>query len=260
MKKIVMYVMGFVLLTVTNVYSKSYIAAIPELSYFPYYEKTAAGEIRGFIPEMIRKFSRDTKLDIKMVVQPIKRYYHNLFERKIDFVIPDTENWTTDLKKGHPVVYSQSFLTTIDGLLVKTEKKDAGIEVIGKVGSPIGFTPWAIIDRVKSEKIRVSHNPSQKGLLLQVIKGRIDAAFMCVSVGMYYTRKEINNNGALAFAYNMPYSRDKLKLSTIKHPDIIQQFDRWLEENDVWITNKKKVMSLELGENVIRQQKEKSEN
>jgi len=96
-------------------------------------------------------------------------------------------------------------------------------------------------------------------LLLQVLNGRVDAAYICVSVGMYYARHEFGNEGNLTFAHNMPYSRDKLRLSTIKHPEIIQQFDEWLKKNIDWITKKKKEMAVELGENMIRL-KEKNES
>jgi hypothetical protein len=173
----------------------------------------------------------------------------------IDFIVPDTENWSNDIKEGHQVVYSTPFLTSIDGLLVKADRKDAEITSIKTVGAPMGFPPWAIIDQVNAGDIQVSYNANQQGLLLQVLDDRIYAAYICVSAGMYYAKHGLGRDEELVFAQNMPYSRDEWRLSTIKHPDIIQQFDLWLNDHADWISQKKHDMAVELGESLLQLQK-----
>lgn len=254
MNKILIFITIAIMLSAANVYAERYNFAISDLPYYPYFEETTDGEVKGFIPEMVRKFSQDMGLDIKIKFRPVKRYYLELVQGKTDFIIPDTENWSSEVKKGHDVFYSSPFLISIDGLLVKTEQKDAKIASIKRVGTPMGFTPWAIIDKVNSGEISLSYNPSQRGLLLQILEDRIDAAYICVSVGMYYAKHELERDERFMFAQNMPYSRDKWRLSTIKHPAMIKKFDQWLKENADWVTKKKKEMAVELGENMIRLQ------
>lgn len=118
--------------------SQEYTVAIPEIPYYPYYQQEE-GNITGFIPELVRKFARDIGIEVTLRALPVRRYYLLFFEGEIDFVAPDTPYWSPDLKEGYDVIYSQPFMQSIDGLLVRNELKDKGIDAIEKVGTFIPF-------------------------------------------------------------------------------------------------------------------------
>ena len=170
-------------------------------------------------------------------------YVEFIKKQSLDFKYPDDPNWKSNLKKGIQAYYSNGLLTYIDGTVVKKENLAKGIKTLGTVS---GFTPWDYLDLIKANKVKLKENRNLKSLLINTKKGFIDGAYVNVEVAKNICKKLGLKQDSLVFDESLPFTKSGYKLSTIKHPKIIQELNHFIVTHKKLINDIRKRYKIEL--------------
>lgn len=219
--------------------TETYTIGVENIQYLPHYTTDDSG-YHGFAREILDLFAHyaDVRFDYRTL--PVNRLFLELVEKQIDFKYPDNPRWHADTKKGHVVVYSDTVEEYIAGAVVRPERKGLGVKNLEALGAVLGFTPLPFMDFIKAGKMKLHQNRHFDSLLQQAILGRIDAVYLDINVASYQLREILKQPDALVFDPSLPYSKSFFTLSTIKHPELINVFNRFLAEKDLQIKELKK--------------------
>lgn len=206
------------------------VVGVEELDYFPAYS-IQSGEYVGAAREILDAFAAANGYSLTYKPQPIKRLYAEMLSGGIDLKFPDNPRWAMDVKSGHDVVYSNSVINYIDGVLVRPDAAGRGVGAVRTLGTVSGFTPFAWLDRIKAGQVQVKENPRMDLLLKQASIGRFDGAYGSLAVANHILDDVLKTPGALVFDPVLPHSRDSYMLSTVNHPKVVAEFNAWMAAN-----------------------------
>lgn len=210
--------------------AQSYVIGVQDFEEYLPYSTYNDGDYTGFNRELLDLFASVKGYSFEYRALPIKRLYADFLEGRVDLKYPDSPFWSRDIKEGIDVIYSEPLVEYIDGVIVKTEKLNAGVESLKTLGMIGGFTPFAYLGLINEKKISLQELTSIEGLLRQVNAGRIDGAYLNTMVSQYYIEKTLARGTKLDFDPGLPHSRGTRHLSTIKHPELLNSFNNFLVE------------------------------
>ncbi len=198
--------------------------------YLPYSEYKNE-KYSGFNREILDLFANTKGYTLKYDARPIKRLYIEYLQGKFDLKYPDNPYWSADLKKKKDIKYSEPVVEYIDGVMVLPENKGKGIKNLKKLGVVAGFTPYAFLELIKTGEIEQNEIYNYERLLMLAILKRVDGVYSNIAVSRYYLKNIIKDKNALVFDPDIPHTRAQRHLSSIKHPEIIYEFNKFLKEN-----------------------------
>ena len=190
----------------------------------------------GYARELLDAFAAKYDHQFTYSPLPVARLMDEFAVKKsLDFKYPDNPHWAGGLKKGSKIAYSAGTVTVIDGLFVKPENKGKGLENIKTIATQRGFTPFPYLAEINASKIRVYETNSMDAAIRMGDAGRVDGIFMGQVVANYLMNEVLKKPGMLVFDDKLPNEKSEYSLATIKHTDVIKQFDEFLsrEKNTV---------------------------
>jgi len=225
--------------------SKTFIVGVEDNRYLPHYAYID-GEYRGFGRAVLDAFFTAKGYKYRYRALPVARLFRSFVWGEVDFKYPDNAYWSKELKDGKDVVYSSPITSTTDGVSVRPDRKGRGLDSIRLLGTVRGFTAWSWIEHVKAGRVVISENDSSIRLIRQAIIGRVDGAFANVEVIKYLLENELKQPDALVFDPGLPFTRSHYHLSSIKHPNVIEEFNAWAKNNIELINNLKKKFGIKM--------------
>ncbi|ALS97438.1 substrate-binding periplasmic protein [Lacimicrobium alkaliphilum] len=208
-----------------------FVVGVENLHYYPHFSDKG-GEYEGFARAVLDAFAKEYKHKFSYEARPVARLHDEFLNRgKFDFKYPDNRYWQADIKQGKNVIYSEPVVAYIDGVMVLPAKKGKGEEHLKTLGTIRGFTPWTYMQQIEAGTIRVQESSDFERLLKMAINSRIDGAYLNIDVARYQLQTTIEDKNALVFDDSLPFTKDNYHLSTLKHGEVIQQFNRFLSEN-----------------------------
>jgi polar amino acid transport system substrate-binding protein len=124
--------------------------------------------------------------------------------------------------------------------MVRPERLGKGVEQLKTLALVQGFTPWDYMDLVRAKKITVTELADYPNLMEFVIRGRCDGAYGSVICARFELNKRKPGANELVYDPSLPHSRDFYKMSSVKNPGFIADFNRWLESNAERVQQMKK--------------------
>ena len=221
------------LLCCLPVKAKTYVIGVEDVPYYPLYD-FRNGKV-SYASELLNEFARQYNFDIQFMPVPIKRFSRWLIEEQIDFKYPDNVRWNNKLiiddKRVNTdnFIYSDSTIKLVAGTITPVEKpiNPNDFKVLGTL---LGFHPTQWIKQIENKRVTLYESSSTLVLLQQVLRGQIDGLDIEPSVANHHL-KLLGKPGALAINKNFTYEVYDYYLSTIKHKDVIEQFNQFLKEN-----------------------------
>jgi ABC-type amino acid transport substrate-binding protein len=207
------------------------VVGVEDIAYLPAYS-AEGGQYSGTARLILDRFAADRGYRMVYRPLPIKRLFAELAGGGIDLKFPDHPQWNQAAKTAVEVRYSQPVIRYVDGLMVLPSRLGGEVTVMGSV---TGFTPFAWLDRIKDGRVQLRETANPDDLLQQVAKDRLHGAYMSVAAAHYRLDSVLGLPGALAFDPTLPHSRDAYRLSSVKHPAVIAEFDAWMTANADWI-------------------------
>ncbi|GAB6096085.1 hypothetical protein JCM14469_23380 [Desulfatiferula olefinivorans] len=214
-------------LITTDLRAEEYVVGVEDHDYLPYFSGTGQNYI-GYGRDLLDAFAREHGIRLTYLPLPINRLFIYLMEGRIDFKYPDNSRWQTHLKDSVTVHYSRTTVNAVDGVIVRSENKGKGLERLKRLGMVMGYSPWPFMEYIKSGRMTLSENAGLEGLLKQVALDRIDAAYANPLVAAHRLGDAFQGPDALVFDEALPHVQNAYLLSTIKHPAVIDAFNRFL--------------------------------
>jgi polar amino acid transport system substrate-binding protein len=225
----ILFIAVYFIFNVNNSFSQNYSIGVEQLNYIPHYTYNG-DQYLGFARELIDNFAKYAKITITYKILPIKKLFSDFVNGDIDFKYPDSPYWQQNLKKNKKIIYSNSVVKYIDGVLVLPENKNININKLKNLGIVRGFTAWDYLDQIKNNTIKISEHKSLSGLIKMTLKKRIDGLYANVAVAKYQLEQILKQPTGLVFNSSLPHTKSSYFLSTIKHPKMINILNKFLLE------------------------------
>jgi ABC-type amino acid transport substrate-binding protein len=206
-----------------------YRVGVEDLMYLPYYANDQ-GDFIGYGRELLDAFAKAEGLRFVYVPLPVVRLFATFLGRSsdLDFKFPDNSDWQADMKRHLHVVYSEPVVGYIDGVMVLPQRKGKGVSMLHTLGTIAGFTPIQYEALIQAGKLKVEEYKNFTGLLNSVRQGKVDGAYLNVLVAQYQLDAVFKANGGLEFDSSLPYVESSYRVSTLKHPELIQKLNQFL--------------------------------
>ena len=214
--------------------ANAYVVAMPIQNFSPQYQ-VKADKKSGFLPIILKKFSKDKGVELKIVSLPVKRYIQMVIDGKVDFILPDNKTWlhNDNLKKfifSDPIMQSRvSYFSH--------EENSKSIKDIKSIATISGYTLDYFSKEIKNKKIKVNELQKIESLMSFINQKRADLGYFHDDILEDYLLR--NKKLKLKKRSDIKSDLFTYHLSTIKHPEIINQFNQWMKENQSWIKEKK---------------------
>lgn len=210
--------------------AENYVIGVEKLAFAPHYSIDAQGQYRGFARELFDLFGQKNGIELSYKVLPVEQLLPALLSAQVDFKYPDSEAWSQARKAGHSLIYSQGVVNYVDGVLVTPQRHGQPVEQLKRLAMVNGWTPWGYQERIDAGQIELTYSDDLRQMIRQALKKDTDGAYFNVAVATHYLDNIRARPGALVFDPKLPYNRGSFKLSSVKHAEVIQRFDRFLLE------------------------------
>ncbi len=201
---------------------KTFTVGVEALEYAPHYSYEN-GEYKGYGAEVLLAFAKDRGYTLQFKGLPVARLGNEFVAGNLDFKYPDNPNWAGDLKKGKTIVYSDAVAQFTDGALVLPEMK--GKTTLKTLGAPRGFTPWVYMGDVSAGKIKLQELDSLDAVIKSAQAKRVDAGYSNIDVAAFYMKNKMGSANILVFDDSLPHDKSTYHLSSIKHGNVIAEFN-----------------------------------
>ncbi len=213
-------------LPLSDAHAADYVVGVQDLDYFPIYATDAQGEYRGYGRELLDLFAKRSGIQFIYQVRPVRRLVNDYLAGRVDLMFPDNPNWDKDRKVGLEVNYSAPALVFQDAVMVLPDNLGQPLQSLGSV---MGFTPWKFMADVNAGKLRLHEAPGPLNLIKMALAGRVQGVNMARQVAEYHLRT-MDQPDALVPDLGLLPSRDsQYLLSSIRYPELIRQFDQFLQ-------------------------------
>jgi len=220
----------FAVLLTTGAHAQTYVVGVENQSFAPHYSLDKQGNYQGFARDVLDLFAMKSGVQLEYKSMPVEGLLPALLRGEVDFKYPDNANWSQSQKAGKGVSYSQGVVNYVDGTLVAPKRQGQGLEKLQRLAMVNGWTPWGYEERIEAKQIQLVPSNDLREMIKQALKKDVDGAYYNVVVATHYLDNIRARPGALVFDPKLPHTRGTFNLSTIKHPGLIQRFDRFLVE------------------------------
>ncbi|XHS80463.1 substrate-binding periplasmic protein [Burkholderiaceae bacterium UC74_6] len=198
---------------------------VEEVDYAPIMS-VVDGRYDGYAFELLEMFARSQGHRFTYRPLPVKRLVPYLVDGGIDLAFPDNPNWRGDVKRGHQLHYSEPMVPFQDVVFVRPERVGLPLKHLGVVR---GFTPKRFQQQVDAGNLVVIEATAPSNLIQMTLSGRVDGVALAAPVGRYQLH-QIGRDQALQPAPGLS-GRFELhyRLSTLRHPKLIEQFNDFLK-------------------------------
>lgn len=203
----------------------TFVVGVEDLNYYPYFDFPSDNP--SFAKALLDQFAKDNKHQITYLSLPIKQFPKWLYKENIDFKFPDNERWQEinnihDLK----IFYSDEVVAMTSGTLVldKNSNKDAAF--FKTIGTVTGFHPTLWVDKIAQGKVTLFEDASPIILVQYLVNGLVDGLLIDLAVANNALRK-LDLNKKIVFSDQITQEIYSYKLSTVKYPKILKQFNQW---------------------------------
>ena len=220
----------FTLLFCTASQAESYVIGVEKMAFAPHYSVDQQGQYQGFARELFDLFATHSGVQLSYRALPVARLLPALLQGEVDFKYPDSDSWAQTQKLGKDVHYSQAVVAYVDGVLVAPQRQGQALEQLKRLGMVSGWTPWGYQLGIETGQIQLTYSDDLRKMIQQTLKKDTDGAYFNVVVATHYLDNIRARPGALVFDAKLPHTRGSFHLSTLRHPELLQRFDRFLVE------------------------------
>lgn len=218
-----------------------YTVAVEAIDYMPLYSGSVQSPYRGYARDLLDLFGQRFGYRFHYVALPVNRLYKEFFAgQHLDFKFPDNPNWQPENKLGLNVIYSAPVITVVEGLFIPARKAGQGMSNIKTIATITGFTPTPYLPAIASGKIKLYSVDSFQSLFTMSTIDRVDAIYTNGMAVKYYESAQGDKNGSLQMDRSLPSIASNFSLATLKHPEVVAQFNQFLQNDDAEIKRLKR--------------------
>lgn len=210
--------------------ARTYVVGVEALAFAPHYSLDEAGHYQGFARELLDAFAADSGVTLEYRPLPVAQLLPALQRGEVDFKYPDSPAWAPARKDDLALHYSQPVVDYVDGVLVAPDRQGQALAGIRRLSMVQGWTPRGYEERIAAGDIVPSYSGDLARMIRQALRKDTDGAYFNVVVATHYLHNIRARPGALVFDPQLPHRRGSFHLSGVRHPELIQRFDRFLQQ------------------------------
>lgn len=183
-------------------------------------------ELQGIDRRVLDAFALSEQ--VKLVYLPMQRLraIELLKEDHIQLLYPDDYSWHSDAKKGLSLTYSEAAVKNEIGFFLH-KRCDPNVEV-KKVGALLGWVLPFYQQQIEEGTIEVLHFATIEQLLEASVQGEIDSIYSERQFLENYIASTAPRYDAIGFCEKLPSVIGDLRLSTLRHPELTERFNRFI--------------------------------
>jgi polar amino acid transport system substrate-binding protein len=207
--------------------TRTFTIGVQDFQYSPH-SFMQEGRYSGFGRDVLDLFASHAGYQFVYVPQPYIRNVVDLLKGKIDFQYPDSPKWLPDKKSGYNLVYSDGVVGYVDG--INRHRADLGqpLSEIQSLVMPIGWTAKDYEPLEAAGQLTIDRVASVTGVIAMLLRRRADGAYLNADVVNDYV-SSLGRAGEVSLDTTLPYSFGEFVLSSQKHPQIIKEFNEFLQ-------------------------------
>lgn len=207
-----------------------------ELQPYPPYYSLKNGEYQGYARDLLDAFADAQGHEFTYVAVPVKRLLSDFLAGKLDFKYPDNPQWSVEQKRGNSLFYSSATAPFTDGVLVLPDRLGRDKSRLKVLGTQLGFSPLAYQGDLDAGHMRLSQTSQIDSLLKMALSGRVDGIYLNPLVARHALKDAGLAEDALVFDANLPHLQGDYVLSSLHQPQVIREFDAFLENNQALVS------------------------
>lgn len=215
----------------TGALAQTYVVGVENLPFAPHYSVDAQGNYQGFARDVLDLFAASSGITLEYRPLSVDALLPALLSGQVDLKYPDDPGWSPERKAGKSLRYSQPVTQYVDGVLVAPDRLGQGTGSLKRLALVEGWTPRGCERLLQGGQVSVAPSSDLRQMIHTALKKQADGAYFNVVVATYYLDNIRARPGALVFDPSLPHTRGAFHLSTIKHGELIERFDRFLAEN-----------------------------
>jgi polar amino acid transport system substrate-binding protein len=205
----------------------SYLVGMPDTQLYPQYWNVG-GHLDGYLPRLLRRFAADSKINLELKPYPIRRYLLEFKGGRLDMILPSNPAWAEG-SAGPAIVFSESVMQSRAGFISLTA--DIQPSTVKYVATLAGYTISFLANpNTPFKSARISYVNDVNSAMLVLASKRTDVAYLHFDAAQEWIR--MNPNVKAVFHFHHQYSElYDYHMATIRHPQIVHEFNRWLQKN-----------------------------
>lgn len=220
---------------------RTIVVGIEQIDYYPHYD-FSAGQQRGYFYDLMQLFAKSSGYRISYTALPVKRLYVEA-NNSIDVVYPDNPSWQQHHLTDHQKTYSEPVVYTLGSTMVLAENRHMPLDKFKSLAVIHGFTPYRWLALQSQYKFRIVDVADSTSALGLVLKARVHGASIELNVANEYLRRQ-GLSGALVAAEHLPFTELPFLLSSVNKPELIGEFNRFLQQHPTEIKQLKQKYQL----------------
>ena len=229
---------------------KTYVVGAQNISYYPHYD-FRTDKNRGYAWALLEEFAASEGIQFVYIALPIKRLQVALKKDVVDFAYPDNPKWTS--QENNSAVqkhFSQPLAIAMGSTIVKTENLGHRLDQFTSLAVPFGFTPVKWLNRIERNKVKLVQVKDADAALELVMLGRVSGADVEYHVANYQLQQSSILTG-LTMDPGLPYDVVGFRLSSYRHPELLQKLDSFIKRSESKLNELKKRYNLKATDEII---------
>ncbi|GAA5142442.1 hypothetical protein [Thalassotalea piscium] len=207
--------------------AKNFVVGVQDVPYYPLYDFPHPSHSK----ELLDAFAKSKGYTFTYLALPIKRTDYWYQENEIDFKYPDSKRWSNGRNVFYKLKFSDAVVELLAGAIVRSDNVGKHRSDVKTLGTILGFHATMWLDLMASGNTKLVQSSSPLNIVKQVLYGHVDATNIEPSVANYYLTL-IGKEGDLVLDKTLPFEKYTYHLSTIKHEEVLTEFNQFLRENE----------------------------
>lgn len=221
-------------------YAKEFIIGVEEVSYYPLFDFSATNTDKpSYSKDLLSAFFDQHSYSYRFIALPIKRFNKWYVENGIDFKFPDNVRWRDDKQNKLQITFSQSVVKLMAGTFVLKDNAQYNKEDIKKMVTIFGFAATLWLDEIKNKKLKLIEESNPYSIVKHILYSNVDATNIDSNV-IRHNLRLLKKPKAIVLNTNIHHEVYSYHLSSIRHPEIIKQFDEFVQNNPQLLQQLKK--------------------
>ncbi|UVE16311.1 transporter substrate-binding domain-containing protein [Pseudomonas sp. LS44] len=212
-------------------HAETYVVGVEQADFEPYFSVDAQGNYQGFTRDLLDRFARDAGITLTYKAVAPAELLDDLLKGRVDLKFPDSPYWAKERKAEKKLTYSSAVVEFIDGVMVAPTHQGKSIQLLKRLAVVQGWTPEQYRDSIASGHVTRVDSANLREMIRSTLKKQADGAYYNIEVAIHYLNYRSSSPNALVFDSRLPYSRGSYHLSTIKQPQLVERFNRFLNEH-----------------------------
>ncbi|WP_141732738.1 substrate-binding periplasmic protein [Oligoflexus tunisiensis] len=204
-----------------------YIVGLPDTQLYPQYWNDE-GKLAGYVPALIRQFAADEGMVLDLEFYPIRRYLVEFQEGRIDFIVPSNPGWGEG-SSSQAMTFSIPFMQSRAGFIGLDPKLHPS--KINSITTLAGYTVAVLFEKdCEFKGVKLEYVNSVNSAMRVLMAKRTDLVYLHFDAAEEWIR--LNPKVKTSFYFYDQYARlMDYHLGTMKHPKIIERFNRWMQKH-----------------------------